>query len=106
MGANNMSSETTLELQKLREEVAALQDARRAQDTEQSEAAISSSGPADTSSSDSTTESAAEQAGPEAVDKSQLEELAELLQTEIKDSPTVTCLAVFSLGILMGRLMR
>jgi hypothetical protein len=101
-----MSRETSLELIKLKEEVAALQDARRAQDTEQSEAAISSSGPAGTSSSDSTTESAAEQAGLEELDKSQLEELAELLQTEIKDLPTVTCLAVFSLGILMGRLMR
>ena len=38
--------------------------------------------------------------------QSQLEELGDLLQAEIRDLPTITCLAVFSLGILMGRLMR
>ena len=38
--------------------------------------------------------------------RDQLEELGELLQQELRDIPTITCLAVFSLGILMGRLLR
>jgi hypothetical protein len=46
---------------------------------------------------------AAEAAGPE---HSQLDELLELLEAEIKDLPTITCLIVFSLGILMGRFLR
>ena len=37
---------------------------------------------------------------------SQLDELIELLEAEVKDLPTVTCLLVFSLGILMGRFLR
>ncbi|NIS05719.1 MAG: hypothetical protein GWN21_12450 [Gammaproteobacteria bacterium] len=37
---------------------------------------------------------------------SQLNELLELLEAEIKDLPTITCLIVFSLGILMGRFLR
>jgi hypothetical protein len=36
----------------------------------------------------------------------QLNELLELLEAEIKDLPTITCLIVFSLGILMGRFLR
>ncbi|QOL27177.1 hypothetical protein LP316_07795 [Thalassotalea sp. LPB0316] len=39
-------------------------------------------------------------------DQAQLEELKALLAKEIKDLPTVTTLAVFSLGILMGRYLR
>ena len=46
---------------------------------------------------------AAEAAEPE---HSQLDELLELLEAEIKDLPTITCLIVFSLGILMGRFLR
>ncbi len=46
---------------------------------------------------------AAEAAEPE---HSQLDELLELLEAEIKDMPTITCLIVFSLGILMGRFLR
>jgi hypothetical protein len=37
---------------------------------------------------------------------SQIDELLELLEAEIKDLPTITCLIVFSLGILMGRFLR
>jgi len=46
---------------------------------------------------------AAEAAEPE---HSQLDELLELLEAEVKDLPTITCLIVFSLGILMGRFLR
>ena len=45
----------------------------------------------------------AEAAEPE---HSQLDELLELLESEFKDLPTITCLIVFSLGILMGRFLR
>ncbi len=38
--------------------------------------------------------------------KDQLEELIDLLEAEIKDRPAVTCLVIFSLGILMGRYLR
>jgi hypothetical protein len=38
--------------------------------------------------------------------KSQVDELVKLLETEVRDLPAVTCLLVFSLGILMGRFMR
>lgn len=40
------------------------------------------------------------------VQHTQLDELLELLESEIKDLPTITCLIVFSLGILMGRFLR
>jgi hypothetical protein len=101
-----MSSETTAELQKLREEVAALQELKREKDIQEAKATPSANeapAPEAPKPADST---AAVPADSEAPDKNQIEELADLLQAEIKDLPTVTCLAVFSLGILMGRLMR
>ena len=92
--------DTERELEKLRADVAALSDARR-------EAAAKSAEPqpvveekpmaAEVSSSDEIVPD--EQ-------KTQLEELGDLLQAEIRDLPTITCLTVFSLGILMGRMMR
>lgn len=39
-------------------------------------------------------------------EEEQLDELKTLLAKEIKDLPTVTTLAVFSLGLLMGRYLR
>lgn len=38
--------------------------------------------------------------------KGQLEELIDLLEEEVKDRPAITCLVIFSLGILMGRYLR
>ena len=38
--------------------------------------------------------------------RSQLHELTELLEAEIRDLPTITCLAVFTAGILLGRFLR
>ena len=93
------NDETARELEKLRADVAALSDARREAAAkpaepkpvvEEAPAAEPSSGDADV---------------PEA-QETQLEELGDLLQAEIRDLPTITCLTVFSLGILMGRLMR
>ena len=38
--------------------------------------------------------------------KSQMEEMIELLETEIREQPAMTALVIFSLGILMGRFLR
>ena len=104
--------DTASELEKLRAELAVLKE-------EQREPAAPSSGqgvpaqdvstePSSGQRDSSTTADAADtdaESGEEEV-KSQLDELAALLEHEIRDLPTITCLAVFSLGILMGRLMR
>ncbi len=86
--------DTTRELEKLRADVAALSDARR-------EAASAPAEPQQSAPDDSKSDAAVP-----AEQKTQLEELGDLLQEEIRDLPTITCLTVFSLGILMGRLMR
>lgn len=91
------NSDTATELEKLRADVAALSDAHR-------EAAMRPAEPQAAEPSPPAME-AAESDLP-AEQKSQLEELGDLLQEEIRDLPTITCLTVFSLGILMGRLMR
>lgn len=85
-------SDTAKELEKLRADVTALSDAHR-------EATSAPAEPATVSPP------AADEDLPEAT-KTQMEELGDLLQAEIRDLPTITCLTVFSLGILMGRLMR
>lgn len=85
-------SDTAKELEKLRADVAALSNAHR-------EAANAPAEPAAVSPP------AVDEDLPE-VTKTQMEELGDLLQAEIRDLPTITCLTVFSLGILMGRLMR
>ena len=102
--------DTASELEKLRAELAALKEEQRqpaasppaqeAPDAEMSTQASSGQG-----ASSTTAQAGDAEEGEEEV-KSQLEELAELLEHEIRDLPTITCLAVFSLGILMGRLMR
>jgi hypothetical protein len=101
------NDDTASELQKLRAEMAALKEAQ------QEPAAGSPPGPSEKVSipEKPIVEAAAPapadeaEAGEEEV-KSQLDELAALLEHEIRDLPTITCLAVFSLGILMGRLLR
>jgi hypothetical protein len=93
------SNDTLRELEKLRADVAALSDARR-------DAAARPAEPPAEASATPVPEAAAIDAAVTEEQKSQLEELGDLLQAEIRDLPTITCLAVFSLGILMGRLMR
>jgi hypothetical protein len=102
------NDDTASELQRLRAEMAALKEAQREPETaapppgpsekvnlpEKPIAEAAAPAPADEA-----------EAGEEEV-KSQLDELAALLEHEIRDLPTITCLAVFSLGILMGRLLR
>ena len=93
------NDETARELEKLRADVAVLSDARR-------EAAGKATEPAQAAAETATVDTTADDMAVTEEQKSQLEELGELLQAEIRDLPTITCLAVFSLGILMGRLMR
>ena len=92
--------ETSRELEKLRADVAALSDARR-------ETAVQPVPPQPAEAESPAAEPivASDPELPEE-QKTQLEELGDLLQAEIRDLPTVTCLTVFSLGILMGRMMR
>jgi type II secretory pathway component PulM len=91
--------ETARELEKLRADVAALSDARR-------EAAAKPAEPQSVVEEAPVAELSSDSADLPEVQKTQLEELGDLLQAEIRDLPTITCLTVFSLGILMGRLMR
>ncbi|MDJ0907036.1 MAG: hypothetical protein QNJ00_08010 [Woeseiaceae bacterium] len=99
------SDDTGRELEKLRADVAALQDARRA-DKVKAEEAPPAAVPSEPPTADIAESAAAETAALPEEQRTQLEELGDLLQQEIRDLPTITCLAVFSLGILMGRLMR
>lgn len=91
--------ETARELEKLRADVAALSDARR-------EVAAKPAEPAAVVAEATVPDTGASESAVNEEQKTQLEELGDLLQAEIRDLPTITCLTVFSLGILMGRLMR
>jgi hypothetical protein len=90
--------ETERELEKLRADVAALSDASR-------EAASTPGEPPPAAAEPAAVPPPADTELPEGT-RTQMEELGDLLQAEIRDLPTITCLTVFSLGILMGRLMR
>lgn len=94
------SNDTSLELEKLRAEVAALRAAKEEAETESEEAVKASAEPASAATAGSEEERAEEHI------KSQLEELTDLLEGEIRDLPTITCLAVFTAGILLGRFLR
>jgi hypothetical protein len=81
------------ELERLRKEVAALSQARREKRPEpppEEEEALSTTPPAE----------------DDQATKNQVEELLKLLQDEIRDMPTITTVAVFALGILVGRFLR
>ena len=93
------NDETARELEKLRADVAALSDARR-------EEAAKSAEIQPVIEETPTATAAAGEATVTEEQKTQLEELGDLLQAEIRDLPTITCLTVFSLGIVMGRMMR
>jgi len=89
-----MSNETMQqELERLRREVAALSQARQEKKPElppEEEEAIATAPPVE---DDQETEN-------------QVEELIKLLKDEIRDMPTITTVAVFALGILVGRFLR
>jgi hypothetical protein len=91
--------ETGRELEKLRAEMAVLADARReAASVPVETLPVAAMAVEEAATTDDTEASTAS--------KTQFEELGDLLQAEIRDLPTITCLTVFSLGIIMGRLMR
>lgn len=81
------------ELLQLRKQVAALSAARRqhkaASEPEEEE-----------------TSSASEQEQAEHTIKEQIEDLIKLLQDDIRDMPAMPTLAVFMLGVLVGRYLR
>ena len=89
-----MSNETMhQELERLRKEVAALSEARREKRSEPprpEEEALTRP----------------ELAEEDQATRNQVEELLKLLQDEIRDMPTITTVAVFAAGILLGRFLR
>jgi hypothetical protein len=96
------NDDTTSELEKLRAELAALKAAQREPSPSSPEQAASA--PASAGQAESSVASVLQEAEDEV--KGQFDELATLLEHEIRDLPAITCLAVFSIGILMGRLLR
>ena len=102
------NDEMTKELERLRADVAALA-ATRKQDMAQTTEVVSepaAAAPVIAQAAEGELQAAEANAQPDEDIRSQLEELGTLLHEEIRDLPTITTLAVFSLGILMGRLMR
>lgn len=96
------------ELEQLRAEVAALSAARA---SKQAAEAQSEKSPVELPASnaddaDGIIEQAREAVADDAELKGQFDQLFEHLEQEIKDLPAVTTLAVFSLGVLFGRLLR
>ena len=87
------TSDVQEELKQLRKEVAALSAARKQKEPTSTQNNGNAS--IDTGEGDTKHEI-----------KGQIEELIKLLQDEIRDMPAVTTLAVFALGVLMGRLLR
>ena len=88
------------ELERLRAEVAAL-TAR----CDEAEASANSNDKADGNVNSVEGASVADTSG-DSVFKHQFEELVGLIEHEIRDLPTITCIAVFSLGIVLGRYLR
>lgn len=96
------------ELEQLRAEVAALSAARA---SKQAEEAQSESAPVEPQASaagdvNEIIEQAREAVADDAELKGEFDQLFEHLEKEIKDLPAITTLAVFSLGVLFGRLLR
>lgn len=89
------------ELEKLRLEVTELSKARKEADLRRS-----CDAPEDRVSADGASVEAAKGDVLSDGDKSQLEELAQLLKDEANDHPAIAFAAVFTLGLLAGRLLR
>lgn len=96
------------ELEQLRAEVAALSAARA---SKQAAEAQSETAPIEPQASDADEvneiiEQAREAVAGDSRLKGEFDQLFEHLEQEIKDLPAITTLAVFSLGVLFGRLLR
>jgi hypothetical protein len=91
------------DLAQLRAEVAALSAARKESAATTPPVADATASPETDTAPETGAAHGAQAAEPE---HPQLNELLELLEAEVKDLPKVTCLIVFTLGILMGRFLR
>jgi hypothetical protein len=96
------------ELEQLRAEVAALSAARASKQAAeaQSDAAPVEPQTPETDEISGIIEHAQAEVADDAELKGQFDQLFEQLEQEIKDLPAITTLAVFSLGVLFGRLLR
>jgi len=96
------------ELEQLRSEVAALSQSRAGERTAKQEADIPAKPieePGQLAASTVVEAASIDIDDPDAV-QNQMDHLLEQLEQEIRDLPTITTLAVFSLGVLFGRLLR
>ena len=98
--------ESQRELEKLRAEVAQLKAAKQEQAAQTAQAQQLAEEQAVQESITEETVSAEPESQETVNEQAQVDELMALLGKEIKDLPTVTTLAVFSLGLLMGRYLR
>jgi hypothetical protein len=96
------------ELEQLRAEVATLSAARESKQAAGAQPETSPIEPqaSDTGDVNGIIEQAREAVEGDAELKGQFDQLFEHLEQEIKDLPAITTLAVFSLGVLFGRLLR
>ncbi len=96
------------ELEQLRAEVAALATARASKKaaTAKVDTTPKESKPPEVDDINDIVESAKAAVADDEELKSQFDQLFEQLEHEIKDLPAITTLAVFSLGVLFGRLLR
>lgn len=95
------------ELEALRAEVAALSDARSTehrQEPQAEETSTEAEAPLDDAAA--VTDAAAIDIDDPAAVQSHVHELLARLEDEVRDMPAITTLAVFSLGVLFGRLLR
>jgi hypothetical protein len=103
------NEELQKELESLRSEVATMSKARAAErkKEQKSKVAKETPPPADVSQAEaaSVVEAAAIDVNDTDAVQTQMDKLLEQLESEIKDMPAVTTLAVFSLGVLFGRLL-
>ena len=100
--------DTQKELEQLRAEVAALSAARASKQAAvaQSDTAPIEQQRPETDELSGILENAQAAVADDAELKGQFDQLFEQLEQEIKDLPAITTLAVFSLGVLFGRLLR
>jgi len=98
------------ELESLRSEVANLSKARAAERKKEPKAKAAKETPSATDASQAEAASVVAAAAIDVNDadavQTQMDKLLKQLEREIKDMPAVTTLAVFSLGVLFGRLLR
>lgn len=103
-----LKQEMQNEIEQLRAQVATLTAEREARKKEQAQAQSEASD-TESATQESADESRAEEAGIAASEETDItslfQELAETVDSELKDASPVTVLVVFALGVLVGRLL-